>query len=123
MAFKVPEKYRVRSGEYGSTEADGNNGAFIFPSVPGRFRLAVIASDGDGWEHVSVSTPVRTPTWAEMCFIKSMFWGEDDCVVQFHPPKSEYVNQHPFCLHLWRKTDAEFDRPSWLLVGTKVEAA
>jgi hypothetical protein len=38
-----------------------NNGAF---RVPGGLR--VIASDGEGWDHVSVSLPDRCPTWEEM---------------------------------------------------------
>lgn len=62
------------------------------------------ASDGGGWEHVSVSTIERCPTWDEMCKVKSLFWDDDDLVVQYHPPASEYVNNHPYTLHLWRKS-------------------
>lgn len=119
MAFKVPEKHRIRDGSHGSDERFGNNGAFIFPAKPGRAQLFVIASDGAGWEHVSVSNMVRTPTWEEMHFIKQMFWGDEDCVVQFHPPKSEYVNNHSFCLHLWRKAGCDFETPPSILVGYK----
>lgn len=122
MAFRVPEKYRIRDGSHGSDNRSGNNGAFMFPFKPWRAQLFVIASDGAGWEHVSVSNPVRTPTWEEMSFIKQTFWGDEDCVVQFHPPKSEYVNQHPFCLHLWRKIGAEFETPPSILVGYRVSA-
>lgn len=46
-----------------------------------------------------------------------MFWDEHDCVAQFHPPKSKYINNHPYCLHLWRQVDAEFNLPDSLLVG------
>ena len=24
---------------------------------------------------------------------------------RIHPPRSDYVNTHAFCLHLWRPTD------------------
>lgn len=53
-----------------------------------------------------------------------MFWDEDDCVVQFHPPRREYVNNHPNCLHLWRPVDGnmQIPMPHSLLVGIK-EAA
>ena len=78
------------------------------------------ASDGRGYEHVSVSLHDRCPSWAEMCIVKDLFWGEDDCVVQFHPPKSEYVNLHPYCLHLWRKIGSEFETPPSLFVGPTV---
>lgn len=64
-----------------------------------RYKLhavAIIASWGGGWEHVSVSLNNRCPTWEEMCMVKDIFWGEDECVIQFHPPKS--ANQHPSVL-------------------------
>lgn len=65
---------------------------------------AIIASWGASWEHVSVhiKEAKRCPTWPEMCFIKSVFWTSDECVVQYHPPESSYVNTHSYCLHLWR---------------------
>lgn len=101
--FKVPNGFRIRVGIMASTDDAGNNGAFIVRSIGFAHPLNVIASDGEGWEHVSVSLQHRTPTWEEMCFIKSKFWDEQDLVVQFHPPLSEYVNNHPYVLHLWRK--------------------
>lgn len=69
------------------------------------------------WEHVSVSLPNRCPTWAEMCAIKDLFWDESDCVVQYHPPKRDWVNNHPYCLHLWRPVGQEIQRPPSLMVG------
>lgn len=81
--------------------------------------ILVIASDGMGWEHVSVSLPSRCPTWEEMCYIKNLFWDETDTVIQYHPPKSEYVNAHPYCLHLWRKIGYEFPLPESIMVGPK----
>lgn len=72
--------------------------------------FAVQADAQTDWEHVSVSLPDRCPTWEEMCFIKSLFWNEEDCVVQFHPPKSDYVNVAKNCLHLW-KFKGEMPRP------------
>lgn len=72
--------------------------------------FAVQADAQTDWEHVSVSLPDRCPTWEEMCFIKSLFWNEEDCVVQYHPPKSDYVNVSNNCLHLW-KFKGEMPRP------------
>lgn len=123
MAFKVPEKYRVRNlSMLASSEKDGNNGCFQVPAEGGGRSFTVIASDGMGWEHVSVSiSNNRTPRWEEMCFIKDMFWDEEDCVVQYHPPKADYVNNHAFVLHLWRPTGAQMQvpRPPSILVGLK----
>jgi len=118
MAFHVPNKYRIRSGRMASTDEFGNNGAFEIKLKHAQ-SVFVIASDGAGWEHVSVSRRDRCPTWDEMCQIKSMFWDDGDCVIQFHPPKSEYVNNHPFCLHLWRQIGADIAMPDSLLVGFK----
>ncbi len=130
MTFHVPNESRNRSGHLASTEADGNNGYFLMKS-PGGARLQVIASDGEGWEHVSVSlVPLdyrvtegdsfnRCPTWEEMAWVKSIFWDAEDCAVQYHPPKSQHVNYHPYCLHLWRCNMAPMPMPPSYMVGPK----
>lgn len=113
--FKVPEQYRVKH-PFGS--GDATNGAFLIPAGAKRnLGLAVIASDGEGWEHVSVSTAMRCPTWEEMCFVKNLFWDEEDMVMQYHPPKSLYVNVHPYCLHMWRPTNGAVVPvpPEWMV--------
>ncbi len=92
------------------TGADGGCGYIYLGGT--KYRPAsVVFSWGGGWEHVSVSFSTRCPTWEEMCKVKDMFWNEDECVIQYHPPKSEYVNNHPYCLHLWRKAGEDFERP------------
>lgn len=121
MAFRVPEKYRLRQGRAATDEGFGNNGAFVVKLRRSQ-TVFVIASDGEGWEHVSVSREDRPPTWDEMCQIKAMFWDAEDCVVQFHPPESDYVNNHPNCLHLWRAIDVAMPRPPAWMVGIKTAA-
>lgn len=121
MTFHVPNKFRVRSGRLGSDDSIGNSGAFEVRLKHGQI-VFVIASDGCGWEHVSVSRRDRCPTWDEMCQIKLLFWDDEDCVIQFHPPRSEYVNIHPNCLHLWRQIGVETPMPDSLLVGPKAAA-
>lgn len=111
--MKVPESCRIRIGRFKSSEADGNNGFFTFG------KLQIIASDGEGWEHVSVSRNDRCPTWEEMCEVKDLFWKEEDCVIQFHPPKNEYINNHPYCLHLWKPIDEIIKTPPSILTGFK----
>ena len=73
----------------------------------------------EGWEHVSVSTRRRCPNWIEMCFVKRLFWFPEETVIQFHPPEADYVNNHPYCLHLWRDTLHGHRLPPTLLVGIK----
>ena len=89
-------------------------------SMPG-WTGSVICSDGAGWEHVSVSPYKRriTPSWDDMCRIKDIFWHEDEAVIQIHPPKAEYVNNMPNCLHLWRCTYKDMVLPPSCLVGIK----
>jgi hypothetical protein len=52
-----------------------------------------------------------------MCFVKDLFWDDEDCVMQLHPKKSEYVNNSPFCLHLWRPINAIIPTPPHEMVG------
>lgn len=140
--FKVPNQYRVRKGPYASTDDLGNNGMFVLPlqKKPTGVHAVCLASDGLGlkemdidlpaWEHVSVSLQrisnsgnaypeKRCPTWEEMCLVKELFWTDDDTVIQFHPKASEYVSQHPFVLHLWRKSGQEHELPPSQYVGMK----
>lgn len=78
--------------------------------------LRVIFSWGLGWEHASVSLPWRCPTWQEMCFVKDTFWRLDECVVQFHPPQENYVNDNNNCLHLWRPIKEQILMPPQICV-------
>lgn len=113
--FHVPHHYRLRKGLMPSTDAVGNNGAFRI--ALGTKYASVIASDGEGWEHVSVSFPDRCPTWDEMCKVKALFWDDEDCVIQYHPPQSAHINNHPYCLHMWRPVAAAIPMPPGWMVG------
>lgn len=111
------EKYRARKAEiliYGDN-GDEYNGVFKIPLPSGK-TANVIISNGMGWEHVSVSLKGRCPRWQEMCYIKSLFWDDEEVVIQYHPKKSEYVNVHKYCLHLWKPIDMELPTPPILLV-------
>lgn len=112
------EAGRVKSGPMASKPEDGNNGAFWIKYR--NHKIFVIASDGAGWDHVSASLAGRCPTWREMCHIKTLFWSEEETVVQFHPKKSEYVNRHPFTLHLWKNQAFDYQLPMFFLIGPKI---
>jgi hypothetical protein len=118
------ESARVRAGKYWSNPGEGF-GAFEIHGPCGS-QILIMASDGvgsdaAGWEHVSVSIKHRTPNWKEMCFVKDLFWNPEEEVVQFHPARSDYVNCHPNCLHLWRHKTAVIPMPPSILVGYKTE--
>lgn len=117
------EDDRVRAGEFASRTGD-LYGAFLIQGPCGD-RLKILSSGADDefhWEHVSVSKKRHTPNWTEMSFVKDLFWAPEECVVQYHPPRSEYVNYHPNCLHLWRPRDGQFPMPPSILVGPKGSA-
>ena len=131
--FKVPENCRVTVGGLATRPHEGLYGAFLLENrITGR-KLLVVASDGSywkeagmpgsvAWEHVSVSIvgkPGHCPNWPEMAGVKDLFWGEEDCVMQLHPPASEYVNYHRGTLHLWRPIGVEIPRPPSICVGPK----
>ena len=86
----------------------------------GKRWASVIWSTGGGWDHVSVCPyNRRTPTWDEMCAVKDMFFRDDEVVVQYHPAKSEYVNNMPNCLHLWRPRQVTMPTPPSIMVGIR----
>lgn len=125
--FHVPERHRILTHpRLGSTAADGNNGAFELESCEPGWHLFIIASDGGGWEHVSIHSrrrdQMRVPTWREMTFVKGLFWDAEDVAVQYHPRRSEYVNQHPAVLHLWRPVDVDLPTPPPEFVGDLASA-
>ena len=108
------EQYRVLRGPMGSDHTYGNNGLFVMVCPITRRRFAVQVSDGEGWEHVSVSIrkrPNDTPKWEEMCFAKELFWTDNEWVVQYISGKDDYINFHPGTLHLWRPVDQDFPKP------------
>lgn len=111
--MKVPEQFRILTGIMASDINCGNNGAFLIPFES--YVLHVVASDQQGWEHVSVSLKNRCPNWKEMCYIKDLFWDAEEPAIQFHPPKSQYVNVMPFCLHLWSRAEG-FELPPHELI-------
>ena len=87
----------------------GSDGGFY----KSRNGLAVIISccvesDGKNWVHLSVSRKNSIPTWGELVDVKEIFLGKNAVAIQVLPPRSEWVNVHPFCLHLYQCLD---DRP------------
>lgn len=118
----VLESGRWRSGPYASPKG-ADFGAFEIDGPCGT-RLKILASPGDAneeipWEHVSVSCRNRIPNWTEMCFVKDLFWEPESAVMQLHPPKSDYINNHPYCLHLWRPLHLDIPLPPSIAVGIK----
>lgn len=119
MRAQLPEKLELaRVVDYFGPNS-GHNGRFLVQGPCG-CKLQLISYDGreSGWEQVSVSTDRhRSPNWPEMCFAKDLFWDEEECVIQYHPPLSQYVKNDRWCLHLWKPVHAAIPVPPSSLVG------
>lgn len=81
--------------------------------------------DGNRWIHVSFSRKDWTPNHADTVKVKEAFIGDRYAYVVY-PPKSEYVNIHAHCLHLWSRWGddngqvlPEFSANSQELMGVK----
>ena len=111
--FHAPKRFMINHPALGMGE--GNDGFFLIPGSDACGRsLYVQSSDDRGWEHVSVSLkdqPKRCPSWDEMVFIKSLWWGPEDTVMQLHVPAADHISYHHGCLHLWRPIGVEIPRP------------
>lgn len=128
------ERGRVRLRGLPDMTGENNGFAYVFCPVT-QVTLQIIFSDGSGYreagypepafEHVSVSVggkgqkQARCPTWEEMAWVKGLFWGPEETVVQYHPPESEYVNNHAYVLHLWKPVGVTLPLPHSDAVGIK----
>lgn len=107
------EKHRLRKqeDEMWSPFARSHGGMFMLASPVEMVNLRVIASNGDGWDHVSVSLAHRCPTWEELEFVKRFFFKPDEVAMQLHLPPSDHISLHPHCLHIWRPHDVMIPLP------------
>lgn len=98
------------------------------PVIGTKHHFFVIASSGCDelpWDHVSASgryydqTGKRcffTPSWADMCWLKDLFFRPEECVMQLHVPAADHINVHEHTLHLWRPHNVEIPRPPQIAV-------
>jgi hypothetical protein len=95
---------------------DWDGGAFEVFHSGSLIPLRVIASWTGDWDHVSVSRPDRLPSYAEMKYVKRLFFKEDEWAYEFHPPVDKYISINPNVLHLWRLNNAPFPTPpEWMV--------
>lgn len=104
----LPEVFTRQVGEDG--------GQFALKSPTDRRVLTVIASNGDGWDHVSVSRIDRIPNWEEMEFAKRLFFKDDEVAMQLHVGVEDHISIHPHCLHLWRPQNQRIPLPERIMV-------
>ena len=127
-------KHRDSQGDrlYGTLDNErALGGAFLVPYHPkgmmGRTLLRVIASSGAdqpadyAFDHVSVSLSNRCPTWDEMDYIKRLFFKDEEVAYQLHMPSHDNINNHQYCLHIWRPLKAQIPLPPADTVGYHIK--
>lgn len=76
---------------------DGFKGEIHMP----RWTGTIIASNGAGWNHVSVA-PYKLsiiPTWEDMCMIKDICFGEDEWAVDLPEELEQYRREIEDCIN------------------------
>lgn len=99
-------------GGYGGAD----EGAFRIPSPVDGQAMAVVASTGLGWDHVSVSRRNRPPNQTELDYVYRLFFRPGEAAMQLFVPTTEHVNNHPNCLHLWRPQGEGIPKPPRIFV-------
>lgn len=64
--------------------------------------IDTLTIDGREWRHLSVSRRSRTPSHEDMMAAAEAFLDRDHVALSIYPRRSEWVNVHEFCLHLWQ---------------------
>ena len=102
--FKGIEKHRLKGNpDYPAGDKGTMQGSFYFEEE----HLLVVVKSINKWESCEVAVcgfiaggieyATRCPTWNEMCFVKDMFWSEDEVCIQYHPDKKNYMGNVPGC--------------------------
>lgn len=96
---------------------DDFGGAFKMRSNIDGGELRIIASNAEGWDHVSVSRANRCPNWPEMEQVKRLFFRDDEVAMQLHVPPKDHISVHDYCLHIWRPHVGAIPMPPSIFVG------
>jgi hypothetical protein len=87
-------------------EAFGPDGRRFWHHASATSVIATRADhDGQEWLHASIAHPDRMPTWDELKALKVALVGAARFAYLVFPPAWQYVNQHPYALHLWARWD------------------
>lgn len=72
-------------------------------AAPDGTLTAIVTQEPQGW-HLSVSfagPQLRLPTWDELKDARYRFVPDRAQMAALLPPRAEWVDIHPTCLHLW----------------------
>ena len=96
-SFDEPLEVPLPAALAGGHDLEPNCRAFRL----GECFVLVGQSPRSGW-HLSISHPTRIPTWEELRSARYRLLPDDLTMGVLLPPSAQYVNLHPFCLHLWQ---------------------
>lgn len=106
----LPQNWKIiRQSEDGAAYRS-RNGLLVMISC-------CVERDGRNWVHLSVSRRKEYPSWDEFSRVKDLFLGREALALQVLPPRSEWVNDHAYCLHLYQCLD-ERVTPDFRKMGT-----
>lgn len=115
------DRWRDRSGhvfDYYGGIGDETCGVFNLPSPIDQVSMHIVASQGEGWDHVSVSRSNRCPNWIEMEHVKRLFFAPNEVAMQLHVAAADHLSVHAYCLHIWRPNDGrEIPLPPKMMVA------
>lgn len=107
---EIPSNWRLIKAGIDGAAYQSRNGLKVILSC-------CIEADEKNWVHLSVSRKNRLPDWAEFTQVKEIFLGKEALAIQVLAPRSEWVNHHPYCLHLYQCLD-ERPIPDFRKLGT-----
>jgi hypothetical protein len=55
--------------------------------------------------HLSIAHPERYPSWDEVAEARYELVPEEITMAMLLPPPELYLNEHPYCFHLWQIDD------------------
>lgn len=64
-------------------------------------ECVIIVTRDNGLWHLSMSCRDRLPTYDELKAARYKYLAGCRYVAQIFPPPEEFVNVHPYCIHLW----------------------
>lgn len=71
---------------------------------PGLFQMVnckIVITIDNNLSHLSISCANRLPTYEELKAARYGLLPDNIYMAQIFPPQKEFVNVHPFCLHLY----------------------
>ena len=86
-----------------------DQGYYCIDNMPPQLipSFAAMCNDNPEIQKVAIVTDIRGG---------AMFFKLEECVIEYHPPKSNYVNKCETCLHLWRPIYEEIPMPPMMYV-------